>query len=188
MHTTPVSLLERLREPGEASAWERFVDLYTPLLFGWARRVGLQETDAADLIQDVFATLIQKMPHFVYDQSKSFRAWLRSVALNRWRDNRERRGLRPLNGNPDALEDMPAPPEADPFWEVEYRQHLVGRALDVMRAEFEPTTWKACWEFVVHGRPASEVAAELGVSENAVYISKLRVLRRLRRELQGLLE
>jgi RNA polymerase sigma-70 factor (ECF subfamily) len=187
MHTTPVSLLKRLRNPGEAAAWERFVDLYTPLLFGWARSVGLQEQDAADLVQDVFATLVQKMPHFVYDQSKSFRAWLRSVTLNRWRDNRERRGLRPLNGNAEALEDVAAPDEG-PFWEAEYRQHLVGRALDVMRAEFEPTTWKACWGFVVQGRPAADVATELGLTENAVYISKLRVLRRLRLELQGLLE
>ena len=83
---------------------------------------------------------------------------------------------------------MPAPPETDPFDEVEYRQQLVRRALQIMQAEFETTTWKACWEFVVSGRPAAEVAAELGVSVDVVYGAKSRVLRRLRQELDGLLD
>ena len=72
--------------------------------------------------------------------------------------------------------------------EEEYRRYLVRRALGLMQAEFEPATWKACWEFVVHDRPAAEVAAELGLSVNAVYLAKSRVLRRLRAELRGLLD
>lgn len=188
MPTTHASLLERLRRPGQQDAWERFVELYTPLLYSWARRVGLQDPDAADLVQDVFATLVQKMPAFVYDPQQSFRAWLRTVTLNQWRDNGKRRGRRPLAGNADALADVPSPEDGDAFWEAEYRQHLVGRALEVIRAEFQPTTWKACWGFLVEGRPAADVAAELGLSENAVYIAKCRVLRRLRRELEGLLD
>jgi RNA polymerase sigma-70 factor (ECF subfamily) len=64
----------------------------------------------------------------------------------------------------------------------------MGRALELMRDEFQPTTWRACWEHAFRQRPAAEVAAELGISENAVYIAKLRVVRRLRQELQGLLD
>jgi RNA polymerase sigma-70 factor (ECF subfamily) len=64
----------------------------------------------------------------------------------------------------------------------------VDRALRLMRADFEETTWKACWEYVVNGRAAAEVAADLGVSVNAVHLAKARVLRRLRQELAGLLE
>jgi RNA polymerase sigma-70 factor (ECF subfamily) len=77
---------------------------------------------------------------------------------------------------------------ADSFSEVEYRQQLVARALELMQAEFQPTTWKACWEFVVAGRPAAEVGRQLGISENAVHLAKGRVLRRLRQELEGLLD
>jgi RNA polymerase sigma-70 factor (ECF subfamily) len=188
MHTTSASLLQRLRRPDERAAWDRFVELYTPLLFHWARRVGLQEQDAADLVQDVLTTLVQKLPEFTLDDNGNFRGWLRTVTLNKWRDNARRRATRPLVGDAAALAELPAPAELEDFWEAEYRKHLVDRALAVMRAEFQPTTWQACWQFVVEGRPAAEVAAALGISENAVYIAKSRVLRRLREELEGLLE
>src|SRR5947209_11513540 len=98
MQTTPPSLLEKLRTPGDQQAWQEFVDLYTPLLYQWARRAGLQDPDAADLLQDVFTSLVQKLPEFHYDRQKSFRAWLRTVTLNQWRDNRKRRGRQPLGG------------------------------------------------------------------------------------------
>jgi RNA polymerase sigma-70 factor (ECF subfamily) len=188
MNTTPVSLLERLREPGEQNAWDRFVELYTPLLYSWARHVGLQDSDAADLVQDVFTMLVEKMPEFVYDPQRSFRSWLRTVTFNRWRDNRKKRGKQPLEGGERALAQVPSREDADAFWESEYREHLVGRALEIMRSEFQPATWQACWEFVVAGKSAAQVAAELGISENAVFIAKYRVLRRLRVELAGLME
>ncbi len=73
-------------------------------------------------------------------------------------------------------------------WEAEYQQHLVGQALRLMRADFEETTWKACWQMVAVGRPAAAVAAELGLTVGAVYAAKFRVLQRLRRDLQGLLD
>jgi RNA polymerase sigma-70 factor (ECF subfamily) len=68
MHTTSATLLERLRQPADQEAWARFVRLYTPLPYYWARRVGLQEQDAADLVQEVFAVLFQKLPEFTYDR------------------------------------------------------------------------------------------------------------------------
>ncbi len=188
MDQTPASLLERLRQPDEQRAWERFVQLYTPLLFYWARRFGLADADAADLVQDVFALLVQKLPEFTYDRQKSFRAWLRTVTLNKWRDRQRQPVPLPAALGDGALPEPAAPDGAGAFWEEEYRGRLVGRALEVMRAEFHPTTWKACWEFVAVGRAAAEVADELGISENAVYIAKCRVLRRLRQELDGLLD
>jgi RNA polymerase sigma-70 factor (ECF subfamily) len=79
-------------------------------------------------------------------------------------------------------------PSEEPFDEGEYRQQLVRQALQIMQAEFEPTTWKACWEATVSGRSAAEIAQELGVSVNVVYSAKNRVLSRLRQELAGLLD
>ena len=187
MHTTSASLLERLRQPDAERAWERFVNLYTPLLLHWARQAGLQPQDAADLVQEVFTLLVQKLPLFTYDRGKSFRGWLRTVALNKWRDFHKRRTARPP-ADGAGVTAVPDPHDPDAFWEAEHRRQLVARALEVMQAEFEPRTWKACWQFVVGGRPAAEVGAELGLSENAVYIAKCRVLRRLRQELDGLLD
>ncbi len=79
MHTTSVSLLQRLRQPAESEAWQRFVGLYTPLLFAWVRRLGLDENDAADIVQDIFVVLLRKLPEFRYDQNQSFRAWLHTT-------------------------------------------------------------------------------------------------------------
>jgi RNA polymerase sigma-70 factor (ECF subfamily) len=184
---TSASLLERLRQPGQDQAWARFVELYTPLLYYWARRTGCGETEAADLVQEVLVVLLRKLPDFRYDQHKSFRGWLRTVARNCWRNLRRGAEL-PRAAQGMDLDQQAGPAEADPFWEAEYRQRLVGRALELMQAEFQPNTWKACWECVVNGRPAADVARELGVRIGTVYAAKSRVLYRLRQELAGLLE
>jgi RNA polymerase sigma-70 factor (ECF subfamily) len=187
MHTTPVSLLERLRQPDKRDAWDRFVKLYTPLLYYWARRAGLDEPDAADLVQEVFAVLVKTLPEFRYDPCRSFRSWLRTITLNKWRERQRRVGTRREEGNED-LSGLAGEDPAEALWEAEYRQHLVQRALEVMQSEFQPATWKACWSMVVEDRPATDVAAELGLSPGAVRSAKFRVLTRLREELQGLLD
>jgi RNA polymerase sigma-70 factor (ECF subfamily) len=148
----------------------------------------LQDTDAADLVQEVFTTLVQKLPEFQYDRNKGFRNWLRTVLLNKWRDRARRRVSATIVANEGDLAELVAPEASDTFAEVEYRQHLVSRALQLMQTEFPPKTWKACWEHVVAGRSAQEVAEELGISPGSVYVAKSRVLCRLRQELDGLLE
>jgi RNA polymerase sigma-70 factor (ECF subfamily) len=179
-------LLGRLRQPEEQAAWTRFVQLYTPLLLCWVRRWGLQDQDASDVVQEVLVTLVQKLPEFQYNPERRFRAWLRTVALNKVRDFARRRADR---GSPEgSLADVIAPDENEELAETEYRQHLVSRALQLMQVEFPPKMWKACWEHVVVGRSVAEVAAELGISEGTVYVAKSRIMSRLRQELEGLLE
>jgi RNA polymerase sigma-70 factor (ECF subfamily) len=187
MTTTPVSLLERLRQPDAQDAWARFTQLYTPLLYYWARRMRLQPDDAGDLVQDVFAQLVVKLPEFVYEPGKRFRAWLRTVTLNKYRDRLRSRGHQSLAHGDAGLQDVAdtAAPDLDG---EEFRRHLARRALEVMQADFQPTTWRACWEQVVADRPAAEVAAELGITVGAAYAARFRVLGRLRQELHGLLD
>jgi RNA polymerase sigma-70 factor (ECF subfamily) len=180
-------LLERLRRSNDPQAWDRLVELYTPLLYHWARRLGLQESDAADLVQEVFAVLVRKLPTFHYDRQQSFRGWLRKITMNKWRDRQRRAATQPREAGGPGPE-AAVPDSVAAVWEEEYQQHLVRRALEVMQSEFESATWKACWETVVAGRKPAEVAAELGISLAAVYAAKSRVLRRLRRELEGLLD
>ena len=83
---------------------------------------------------------------------------------------------------------MAEPDHAQAFDEAEYRRHLVGQALELMQVEFQPATWQACWQCVVLERAPAAVAAELGITVNAVYLAKSRVLRRLHQELNGLLD
>lgn len=187
MTTTSISLLQRLRRKDESEAWERFVKLYTPLIFRWARNNGLTATEAEDLVQDVLSVVVVKIAEFQVDPEKSFRGWLRTVTVNRCRDLLRRRGR-----TPQVTRDGDLNPDArggnDSFAELEYRQYVVNRALELMRTEFEESTWKACWECVVNDRRGDEVAQELGLTINAVYVAKSRVLRRLRHELEGLFE
>jgi RNA polymerase sigma-70 factor (ECF subfamily) len=187
MIQTSVSLLERLRHSEDRAAWDRFVALYTPLIFSWARRQGLQDEDAADLVQDVFVILLQKMPDFHYTPGQSFRAWLYTVTVNKCHDQRRRRAAALRQGEAAPLESLAVPDTTEAVLEEEYRRYLATRALELMQVEFEPASWKACWEVVVNERRPAEVAAELGMTVAAVYAAKSRVLRRLREELDGML-
>lgn len=182
--TTHLTLLERLRVPGDEQAWARFVDLYTPLLLlRWAERQGLQASDAADVVQDVLVLLFRKLPGFQYDPHKSFRAWLRTVFLNKCRE-RWRRAA-PVY-EPAELTHRPAPEDAAE--DREDRRLLLQRGLELIRHEFPVTTWQAFHEYVLCGRPPAEVAAELHLSPGTVYAAKSRILTRLRLDLAGDLE
>lgn len=185
MYTTRPSLLERIRNPSEGQAWERFVSLYTPYIFTLARSAGVGRQDASDVVQDVMLLLIKKMPDFKYDAQRSFRAWLRTVVRNRLNEVARQRSL-PLQFATDKL-DLENSAAVESIEETEYHWHVMSRALEIMQQEFAPTTWKACWEHIVSGKTAFEVGTELGISEGAVYVAKCRVLRRLREELKGLL-
>ena len=184
MDQPPDSLLDRLRRDGSRQDWERFVDLYGPLLELWARRL-LPPDDAADLAQDVLLRVMQGLRSFTGAGDRSFLAWLRAVTLNRWRDLRRRAAVRPRTAGGAALAAVAGADDLAAVITAEDRALLIRRALQVMRTDFEPTTWRACWERVVAGRPAAEVAAELGVAVAVVYSATYRVIRRLRSELAG---
>src|SRR5690242_10334608 len=128
MTKTPSSLLERLRQPFDPEAWAHFVSLYTPLIYSWGWRVGLQEQDAANLVQDVFVTLLRVLPTFTYDRHKSFRRWLRTVTLNQWRKDRKILDNR-MVGQDGVPEPVAVSDDLEAFWEAEYQQHLVNQAL-----------------------------------------------------------
>jgi len=186
MHSTPVSLLERLRRPDDADAWVQFVSLYTPLLYAWARSAGLSEADTADLLQDVFLAVLRQMPTFEYQPGKSFRAWLHTILLNRWRTLQRRRAPRSVPA--EQLDGVPGEGEHNLPAEAEEQRELVRRALTLIERDFTPATWQAFRQVVVLERRPAEVAAELGMSVNAVYLARSRVLRRLGEQLTGLID
>lgn len=185
MLDTSATLLERLKEPGSPE-WSRFVALYTPLIYHRAKRLGLGPDDAADLVQEVLAVAVRRMPTFEYRPTQSFRGWLHTVTRNQWR--RSLRGRDPVAvGSLGDSED----PRADTPDAGEDREHariLVGRGLDLIRGEFSVAAWQAFEAHVLHARPAGEVAADLGLQLGTVYAAKSRVLARLRVALEGFVE
>jgi RNA polymerase sigma-70 factor, ECF subfamily len=184
MDQPPDSLLDRLRRDGSRQDWERFVDHYGPLLEFWARQL-LPPDDAADLIQEVLLRVLQNFRTFTGEGNRSFLAWLRAVMRNRWRDLRRRAAIQPCTADSAILEAVAEADDLAVQITTEDRDFLNGRALQIMQTDFEPTTWRACWERVVADRHAVEVAAELGVSVEVVYSATYRVIRRLRSELAG---
>ncbi len=187
MPTTSLSLLELLRQSSHPEAWARFVRLYAPLLMTWARQQGFQDADAEDIVQRVLVKVVRLIPGYQREPGQTFRGWLFTICRNECRDVRTRRATHPLptSAGLDAVADVPPPDDPD---ETEYRRRLVRRALELVRPDFTPATWAAFTRFVLQGRRATAVAAELGISANAVYLARNRVLTRLREELAGLLE
>jgi RNA polymerase sigma-70 factor (ECF subfamily) len=190
---TRVSLLLRIRDNRDAEAWGQFVEIYAPLVYGLARRHGVQDADAADLTQEVLQTVLRSAPTFVYDPARgSFRGWLLTVARNRLRKwvNDEKRHPPGCGGEEAqrALKEQPAPEEEIARWDQEYRQRLFEWAAEKVRPSFRPATWQAFWQTAVAHRDALAVAAELGMSVGAVYIAKSRVLARIKEQIQLLPE
>lgn len=194
---TSPSLLARVRQ-SDADAWERLCELYTPLVYGWCRRAGLRENDAADAVQEVFRSVFEGIAGFrgpgEGQAGGSFRGWLWTITRNQVRlFFRRQRGQPVAAGgtdaqlrmiaHPDGCEDDPLP-EPD---EADDRRRLLHRALDLVRADFSAATWEAFTRIALQGHSAQEVALELGQTENAVRQAKFRVLRRLRDELDGAL-
>jgi RNA polymerase sigma-70 factor (ECF subfamily) len=184
---TRPSLLIRIRDQGDQEAWRQFVDLYAPLIYGLARRRGLQDADAADLTQDVFRTLAQRQIDYRAERG-SFRGWLYTVARNRINDFLDGRRRRE-QGSGDtsamqALNEQPARDDEAECWDREYEQRMFHCAAEQVRGEFAETTWQAFWRVAVEGESPEDVARALQMSVGSVYVAKSRVLTRLRREIQ----
>lgn len=191
MHSTSESLLIRLQAEACPEDWSRFVQLYTPLIFYWARKTGLTQHDAADLVQDVLTIVFQKLEHLKYDPDKSFRGWLRTVTLNRHREILRRNQLRNSKtvdlGN-ESLSDMPDHRQLESTWDLNYGRSLVAAAMSMMQDDFAANTWQALQLLVQEGKTAAAVSRETGVSVWTIYPAKNRLMSRLRRELDGLLD
>jgi RNA polymerase sigma-70 factor (ECF subfamily) len=187
--STSHSLLRRVRLR-DAEAWRRFAALYTPLVYSWARRGGLQESDAADVVQDVFRSVFTKIDDFQKDgQCSHFRGWLWAITRNRVRLFFRQRAPQPqAAGGGDAallLAQIPDQWQRDEEPSTNDDRHaLVQRALRLVKDDFSAATWQAFWRLTVVGDEAAAIAADLGQSAKAVRQAKYRVLCRLREELR----
>src|SRR5437763_1163746 len=154
---TRASLLIQIRDGTNQAAWQEFVGLYAPVVYGFARKRGLQDADAADLMQDVLRSVAVAAPRLEYDRSRgTFRGWLFTVTRNKVFNFLD--GQRHLprgtgdSGAQRRLEEEPGRdglPDAD--WEREYQKRLSARAMEQVRGEFQPATWQAFWGTAVEG-------------------------------------
>jgi RNA polymerase sigma-70 factor (ECF subfamily) len=187
-------MLERLKVR-DAEAWRRLVRLYYPLVRAWSERLGLRGEDAADVAQEVFRALAGGLERFERDDGKnSFRGWLfgitRRQALAFYRQRKEQPAGAGGTEAQRRFAELPAEEldESSAAELVSERQSLLQRALVLLQHDVEPHTWQAFWRAAVEGHAPNDIAADLGISVNAVYLAKARMLRRLRAEFTELLE
>lgn len=179
------SLLGRVREISP-DAWDQMVRKYFPLVYGWCRRDGLSESDSADVCQDVFKSTLKSIGGFHRSEpSHSFRGWLRRITQRRIIDFRSTMSLvLPANGGNEIHEVIQnlADVEIDSgnSTDVLSRFANLQTVLTKVEIEFEPLSWQAFVLVVIDQVPAIEVAELLGISRNAVYLAKSRILKRVR--------
>ncbi len=183
---TSVSLLARLAADPVGDDWQRLDTLYRPLLRAWAARSGVGSADADDLAQDVLLVVFREVGGFERRGPGAFRGWLRAILANRLRDHFRRSRTRPAHADLDELETPGSALSAT--WDREHDEHVVAVLLRQAEPHFAPSTWAAFRRHVLQGESAEAVAAALSVSLNSVLLAKSRVLKRLRQELEGLLD
>jgi RNA polymerase sigma-70 factor (ECF subfamily) len=185
--STHVSLLQALgEEVGREHAWDLFLLHYRELIHGWCRRGGLDPHAAEDLTQEILIRLLEALPRHRHDPDRGrFRSWLRTVVRHALADRGRRHKRRPEAGGVggstalERLADLPGPAAVGRNSAAEGCTTAAGRAgvLDRVRARVEPTNWEAFRQRMVEGRPAAEVAAELGITVGAVYKAAERIKR-----------
>lgn len=187
--STRASLLVRIRDSNDTEAWAQFNRIYGPLIFRFARRHGFQDSDAADLTQDVLRQVCNKIDQFNYDRELGrFRGWLLTVA--RFTVARMRRASSKLPGGTGdtetirRLERIPDDSESlEDYWNLEYDKSLFQWAAEQVRDQVHETTWDAFRLTAVEGKRPAEVAEQLGISIGSVYVARNRVLNRLKQQI-----
>jgi RNA polymerase sigma factor (sigma-70 family) len=172
--TTRVSLLIRIREnPSDQAAWKAFVDRFGPLIHAWCRRWKLQEADAQDVTQTVLLKLARTLPDFVYDPTRSFRSWLRTITQRTWSDfiESQRRGV-PGAGGSEVMEMLLTVQARDDLLrrlQEGFDRELAEHAMEQVRDRVESHTWEAFRLTAVDGLRPTAVARQLGMEIASVY-------------------
>ena len=189
---TRASLVLRLRDTADREAWQQFVDVYSPLVYGYLRRRGIQDSDAADLMQDVLRSVASAADRLDYDpQRGSFRGWLFTITRNKMntflsRQRRQARGTGDSATQALLEEGTARSDDAEAQWDQEYQRRVFQWAAEQVRADFGEGNWQAFWLSAVEGKSAKDISATLNMSVGAIYVAKSRVLARIKETVQQL--
>ena len=178
------TLLSRLRNLGDDASWRVFFDTYWRLIYNVARKAGLPDSDAQDVVQDTVIAVARKMPEFRYDPSKgSFKQWLLLITRRRIHDHLRRLYRSAPVATPAQAQALqmtqsssPAPDaQIDAAWESEWQATLLQAALARVRQRCSPKHYQVFDYCVLQNLAAPEVARMLGLSAAQVYLAKHRV-------------
>jgi len=183
--STSISLIRRVKKH-DATAWSRFVRLYTPLVYRWARRMDLQHADAGDVVQEVFGAVSRDVGRYDPAKGSGFRGWLWGITRHKLLQRRRVEASTPkAHGGPTADAIFRSVPDHPPEELSESMCDLAQRAARLIESDFRPRTWQAFWRVCIEGQDPTRVAEDLEMTPGAIYTAKSRVLAHLRRELEG---
>ena len=182
---TQLTLLGRLRDGTDPLAWDEFFDRYGRLLYTCARHRGCSEHSAEEIVQEVMLAVFQKRDVYRYDPSRGrFRDWLAGVVRNKVKERRRRPSerIRAAGGEANGELTVAATeaPDAEAVWDAAFEEALLAALLDVVRREVSPRAFQAFELSTLHDLPGAKVAMITGLSRNAVYLARRKVLKRLR--------
>ncbi|MBI4717389.1 MAG: sigma-70 family RNA polymerase sigma factor [Planctomycetes bacterium] len=183
---THTSLLNGLKDPGNRSVWQDFVARYRPMIVKFAQRRGLSEEDAQDAAQQTLIAFCGAYQQGKYERQQGrLRFWLFGIARNQIRNARKRDRHREVQAVEDSgatafFDRLPDEADMEQQWEEEWQQAVLRQCLEEIRREFDPRSLEAFERFAWKGQPAQEVARQLGMTPNAVFIAKHRIMKRIK--------
>jgi RNA polymerase sigma-70 factor (ECF subfamily) len=188
--TNPSLLYQLRKKPGDPAAWQAFVEQYGPKLLVWCQQWGLQDSDARDVTQDVLVKLVRRLAHFEYDPKQSFRAWLKTVARNAWKDLITDRA-RAIQGSGDTaqldrLGTVEAREDLIERLSEEFDRELFERAVARVRRRVEPHVWSAFHLLAVERWDSASAAQHLDMKVTTLLKARRRVQQMLQEEVNRL--
>lgn len=192
MDETSNSLLGEIKASSDERAWDRLIACYTPFIRAILLRKGLGRGDLDDVIQNVLTVVVRRVSEFERQRTGSFRTWLRAICSNCLRDYWRAYGRSPLatgDSKVVALLNELNDPESDlsRFWEEQHDQYVLEHLLELVRHDFKPSTYEAFRRLALNNESVDEVAQDLGISVNAAFVARSRVMKRLREKGAGLM-
>jgi RNA polymerase sigma factor (sigma-70 family) len=179
---TRSSLLKRLRDVEDATSWQAFFDAYWRLIYNVARKTGLSDDEAQDVVQETVISVARRMPEFRYDPARgSFKNWLLVITRRRIQDHLRKlyRSL-PASGAGGGTENIPSlslPPDGQiqAAWDEEWQRNVFDAACARVRQRANPSHYQVFDYAVLQNVPVRETAKLLRLSAAQVYLAKHRI-------------
>ena len=193
MTETSVSFLDGLNADADSKSWREFLDLYVPLIKVWLNGQHVREQERDDIVQEVMTVVLRRLPEFKRNRTGSFRNWLKQITIFCWQNYRRKNiNKTAAVGGSDfgqmigELEDPDS--ELNQRWDQQHDQYILQQLLEKIRPTVRQSTWDAFRAVTIDGTTPEQAAEQLGISVNAVYVAKSRVLSQLRKLSEGLVD
>ena len=181
------SLIARVQDLDDGASWTEFLEIYQPVVFRMARKRGLQDADAHDVVQQVSVSISRAIGRWEESPDKPpFRAWLATIARNAINNSLTRRPRDAASGSSsviDLLNAQPVAAETSAEIRAEAKKEFVRWAAEQIHGEFTTDTWDVFWRTAIEGQPIADVVKTTERTAGSIYVIRYRVIARLKEKI-----